>query len=246
MRAIIKTALGSNVLDRQNNQGIPQTSDEATERWGAFGKKNRVRNSLITQQKGLCGYTEFNIRDFASKTSSKNHGCHIEHIKPKALYPQETFDYHNLIICVLDDLDLKKFKSNEFIGEGGEQDDSHQKYFGGHAKGNDYNPELFISPINGSCSKHFIYLEDNGEIVVAENLTEEEQRKAEYTIDLLNLNHPYLKNQRRKKMAEVLEDIEQLDDYEQQIEMIRAEIGEDAQGHVTSFPSAILSLVAGA
>ncbi|MCD9542503.1 TIGR02646 family protein [Photobacterium carnosum] len=245
MKIIIKTELGSNVLDRQIKQSTPQNSEEATSRWNHFSKKNTVRNKLISQQKGICGYTEFNIKDFKSKSSAKRYGCHIEHIKPKDTYPEDTFNYNNLIISILDDLDLQKFKKNEFIDIQPEINNSHTLYFGGHAKGNNYNSELFITPVRSEYQKLFTYIEDNGEIVPEKNLSEADKNKVIYTISLLNLNHPYLMNQRKKRMAEVLDDIDNLETLEQQIEIIKAELMDDEQGEITSFPSAISSLVQG-
>jgi len=248
MRFIPKTELGSDHLNRQNDpdkQGIPQTSAEATARWSEFGKKKQVRNKLLPQQLGLCGYTEFNINDFRSKSSAKKEGCHIEHIKPKKVYPQQTFNYDNLIISVLDDLNLQQFRQDIFIDEQPNDDNSHQLYFGGHRKGDVYDPALFVSPTDADCGRYFIFIEDSGEITPAPSLTDDDKAKAIYTIDLLNLNHPYLKNQRRKRMAEIIEDIDDLEDIEKQRTIIRADIAEDAQGQIASFPSAVSSLVSG-
>jgi len=245
MRFIQKTVLGSNVLDRQNDQAVPQTSYEATFRWSQFGKKRQVLNKLLPEQFGLCGYTEFNINDFCYKSSAKNKGCHIEHIKPKKLYPLQTFDYDNLIISVLDDLNLQQFRQDVFIDEQQNDDKNHQFYFGGHRKGDEYDPSLFVSPTDADCGRYFIFIEGSGEITPAPSLTNDDKDKATYTIDLLNLNHPYLKNQRRKRMAEIVEDIDELDDIEEQRIIIRAEISEYAQGQMASFPSAVSSLVSG-
>jgi hypothetical protein len=79
MRHQIKTELGSNVLDRQQKAGAPQTAEQAKDRWTGFSsKRTTVRNQLLAQQFNLCGYTEFQISDFYSISQSKL-GCHIVH-----------------------------------------------------------------------------------------------------------------------------------------------------------------------
>ncbi|MCB5359265.1 retron system putative HNH endonuclease [Vibrio lentus] len=245
MRYIAKTTLGSNALDRQNRQR-PANKEEAIERWNSFGKKSVVRNRLLLQQFGLCAYIEFNIGSFRSKTSSNKHGCHIEHVKPKSEYPQRTFDYDNLLICALDDLDLQKFGQNFFIDNRPEDDHSHRRWFGAPAKGNRYDAALFISPFEVDCQRYFLYFEESGEINPAQTLSEGDRLRVEYTINLLNLNHPYLKNQRRKRMEEVLEDIDEQEDRQKQIDIIRSEVHPDETGQIASFPSAVQSLVSGA
>lgn len=244
MRFIEKTELGSNVLDRQNSRGRPTTMAEAIARWNDFSKKSTVRNKLLPQQKGLCAYTELNIKAFRATrtaTSSTDHGCHIEHIKPKSLFPENTFDYDNLVISVLDHLDLQRLKQDAFVDESPEEDLSHRELFGGHAKGNDYD-EVFISPLESNCQGYFLYLEESGEIVPASELTDEALARAIRTIELLNLNHPYLKNQRRKRMAEVVADIDHLETLDDQLSVVAAELSVDADGELASFPSAVEGL----
>lgn len=245
MRFIKKTELGSNVLDRQNNHRRPTTKEEAIERWDKFAKKSTVRNKLLPQQKGLCAYTELNIKAFRATrtaTSSTDHGCHIEHIKPKSLFPENTFDYDNLVISVLDHLDLQRLKQDAFVDESPEDDLSHRELFGGHAKDNEYD-ELFISPLEADCQGYFLYLEESGEIVPASELTDEALARAIRTIELLNLNHPYLKNQRRKRMAEVVADIDHLETLDEQRSVVAAELLVDGDGELASFPSAVQGLV---
>ncbi|MGF1763795.1 retron system putative HNH endonuclease [Aliivibrio kagoshimensis] len=247
MKAIEKTELGNNALAKEVAKGIPQNATEAKSRWGRFpsNKKKQAKRKLLTQQYKLCGYTEFNIDEFSSLASSKNGGCHIEHIKPKSLFPQLTFEYENLIISVLDSDDLKRFKEEFFVNNAPEADDSHKLYFGGHKKENNFDEVLFISPTETDCQRYFVHIEHSGEIKPANGLEEDEVKRAEYTIKLLNLNHPYLKNQRYKRMKEVLDDIEELDDLDDQIYIVRDEISE-RNGQIASFPSAVRTLVAGA
>lgn len=246
MRMIAKTELGINVLARQEKIGIPQTSTEAKDRWQGFASnKSTVRNVLKREQKGLCGYTEFNIDHFKSTAtlSPQSHGCHIEHIKPKSIYPQETFDYKNLLLSILHVSDEQLFKQDMFVDGAPKDDKSHRAFFGGSAKNNIYDEELFISPINNSCNYFFTFVEHSGEIVPSASLENSDRDKALYTIKLLNLNHPYLKNQRRKRMKEVLDDIDQLSNRSTIQRIIDGEIGEDENNQIASFPSAVSSLI---
>jgi uncharacterized protein (TIGR02646 family) len=247
MRVIAKTELGSNVLDRQNTIGRPSTSEEAEERWDGFGKKKVVRNKLKSEQKGLCAYTEFNISAFVSLASSTQYGCHIEHIKPKSRFPNETFDYENLVVSVLDAHDLHSIKQGElFVITQDPDDESHLNYFGGHAKFYFYDANLFISPTDPDCEHFFAFLEESGAIIPSPDLDDSEQEKARYTIELLNLNHPYLKNQRRQRIEEVVNVLDSLDSTEAMAAVIELETTEYEAGQIASFPSAIKSLIQGA
>jgi uncharacterized protein (TIGR02646 family) len=251
MRVIAKTELGSNVLDRQNTIGRPSTSEEARQRWQYFNsKKSTVRNKLKIEQQGLCGYTEFNLEHFksAANLDALSNGCHIEHIRPKSIYPQETFDYTNILLSILDVRDEPLFSQDRFIGRTIEDDGSshHRAYFGGHAKENFYDEEKFISPTNPDCEHFFAFLEESGAIVPSPHLDDAEQEKAKYTIDLLNLNHPYLKNQRRQRIEEVVDALDSLDGAEAMAAVIELETTAYEAGQIASFPSAIKSLIQGA
>ncbi|PWD45391.1 hypothetical protein, partial [Listeria monocytogenes] len=61
------------------------------------------------------------------------------------------------------------------------------------------------------CSRYFAYLSD-GRIVPADELNAQEMERAEYTIDLLNLNSGFLQTERRNHW----EELEQL--FEEHIE----------------------------
>lgn len=247
MRVIAKTELGSNVLNRQNTRGRPSTSEEAAVRWDEFGGKKTVRNKLKLEQKGLCAYTEFNISAFVSLASSTQYGCHIERIKPKSRFPNETFDYENLVVSVLDAHDLYSIKQGELSVITQDPDDkSHLNYFGGHAKFYFYDANFFISPTDPDCERFFAFLEASGEIVPSPHLDDAEQEKATYTINLLNLNHPFLQNQRRQRIEEVVNVLDSLDSAEAMAAVIELETTEYEAGQISSFPSAIQSLIQGA
>ncbi|WP_044406088.1 retron system putative HNH endonuclease [Thiomicrospira microaerophila] len=185
MRFITKHGSGGFQLD-QSNQTPPTTGEQATTRWGSFKYKAGLLKTLTDEQQGLCAYSEINPDEFGLAS-------HIEHIEPKSLNPQRTFDYHNLVMNALSSDDLKR---------------SDVDLFAGHAKRERFDTNLFISPLNNSCQDYFVYLSD-GLVVPNNKLNEADRLKAEYTIDLLNLNCAYLKNKRKNWVDELEELIDE-------------------------------------
>lgn len=187
MRHIKKTNGESTVeLDRQIDKGVPANKEEATRRWNRFSEKEKVERLLFEKQVGLCCYTELNLTDFAREQGM---GYHIEHEKPKSTFPQLTFNFTNLLLCALNDQDLKQFKGTF--------------QFGGHFKKSNYDAQLFISPHDEHCRKFFVYLSQTGEIGPNLSLSAEDQQKATYTIALLNLNAPFLRAERQLWLQEL-------------------------------------------
>lgn len=180
MRFIRKRTFGGHQLE-QVNERPPTTPEEATNRWGSFTDKNRVSGFLCDEQYGLCAYSEI-------RSDLEDIGTHIEHIQPKRHYPHQTFDFSNLVLCALADRDLSDFITSHV--------------FGGHAKLSKYDPELFVSCLQESCSHFFAYLSD-GRVIPAETLDADEFARAEYTIKLLNLNSEYLKVLRKNWLNEL-------------------------------------------
>jgi uncharacterized protein (TIGR02646 family) len=173
-------------LDLEKAKGPVTSSSKATLRWKRFSKKDAVRKSLIERQLGLCCYTELNLTDFALE---QNMGSHIEHEKPKSSFPQLTFDFENLLLCALNDQDLKSFPG--------------PLQFGGHFKRSNYEPQKFVSPHQKNCRDFFIYSSDTGEISPNLAKSNSDQQKAQYSIDLLNLNAPFLKAERKQWLEEI-------------------------------------------
>lgn len=131
---------------------------------------------MLDQQYQLCCYSEI-------RGDEENIGYHIEHIRPKSTYPEQTFDYYNLTASAIRSNDLSQLDDR----------------FGGHAKLSDYDEEQFISCLHADCSHYFRYLSD-GRIVPSSALEPNsgDKEKAVYTIELLNLNSHLLINRRRK------------------------------------------------
>ena len=197
MRTIKKLAQFSDRhLEQANLPLPPQTSEEATRRWGNLNKGGTYKQ-LFKEQFGLCAYTELNVQDFRNEQNS-NKGAHIEHLEPKSSFPQKTFDYPNLVMSALDSEDLSKFDK--------------ENRFGGHHKLSDYDSNLFLSPLRNDINRFFSYSSENGEIFPNIELEDDEKVQAEYTIELLNLNASYLKNLRKNWLQELQTEIDNLID----------------------------------
>lgn len=186
MRSIVKIGNGSYQLNRAH-ANPPTTSEQATSRWSSFKYKTKLTKYLLTEQYGLCAYSEI-------RPDKLNLGTHIEHVEPKSANPLRTFDYKNLLLNALSTNDLKNINRTEV--------------FGGHAKQSRYDALLFVSCLQADCARYFVYL-SNGKVEPANVLNAAEQHQAQYTIDLLNLNSPYLVNQRKNWLDELDELIDE-------------------------------------
>ena len=187
MKNIAKQGSGGYQLTRAN-ANPPTTAETARGRWGSFSPhKATVMNSLLSEQFKLCCYSEL-------RADRDGIGYHIEHVEPKSANPKRTFDYSNLTASALDsETDLAAFAA------------SGHEVFGGHAKKSKYDKKRFISPLQADCARFFFYLSD-GRVVPREGLRASEKDRAEYTIDLLNLNSPYLV-ERRKQWWDELDEL---------------------------------------
>ena len=179
MRAITKQGYGGYNLGLAN-ANPPTTARDATTRWSSFGHKPAVMSRLLDEQFHLCCYSEL-------RADEEGLGYHIEHVENKSQNPVRTFDYGNLAASALDSSnDLSAFKAQR------------HEVFGGHAPGKRLacNMALFVSCLQPDCRRFFAYLSD-GRVVPAKTLDTHERDRAQYTIDLLNLNSPYLVTLRR-------------------------------------------------
>ncbi|MEG3133940.1 retron system putative HNH endonuclease [Rouxiella sp. T17] len=221
MRFIDKKTHVNLSLTLAQERGAPLTALEAIRRWSRFDSKE-THTQLLYEQSDLCAYTEVSIGVFAAEHNSK--GAHVEHIAPKSSYPARTFDYQNLVLSVMDSNDLQKFAIND--------------QFGGHFKGNKYNPLFFISPLNPDCRTFFNYL-SNGFVEPAMHLTQVERVKADYTIKLLNLNAAYLCNKRKQWIEELNIEIDNLIDDENALAILaECELCETTRVKLRPFHSA--------
>ncbi|HCF3691195.1 TIGR02646 family protein [Burkholderia multivorans] len=184
MRAIQKQGTGGFHL-AQAHVNPPQTPDQATSRWGSFNHKPTVMQHLLDEQYYLCCYSEL-------RADQEGLGYHIEHVENKSQNPLRTFDYGNLAASALHsgDLGTAAFKGR------------HTEVFGGHAAGKTgsqgpVNMQNFIHPHRADCRRFFSYLSD-GRVVPANGLSNVERGQTQYTIDILNLNSPFLVTRRQQ------------------------------------------------
>ena len=185
MRAIHKQGAGGFHLS-QSHHHPPTTPAQATSRWSSFAHKPSVMDRLLEEQYHLCCYSEF-------RPDQEGLGYHIEHVENKSLNPARTFDYTNLAASALrSTTDLSRFKKIN--------PNDPEPIFGGHARGKSQAVDLalFVSCQQPDSARFFAYLPSNGEVVPRENLNAADTAKAEYTIQLLNLNSPFLLTRRRQ------------------------------------------------
>ena len=177
MRAIQKQGDGGYHLN-QAHAVPPADASQATSRWRNFGHKATLQSALLYEQYQLCCYSEL-------RADQEGLGYHIEHVENKSQAPARTFDYSNLAASALSSDDLGHLNSAEA--------------FGGHAAGKQAACDmvLFVSCHQPDCRRFFSYLSD-GRVVPSNTLEANEPARAQYTIDLLNLNSPFLVNRRRR------------------------------------------------
>ncbi|OCX69004.1 hypothetical protein A6M27_14515 [Acidithiobacillus thiooxidans] len=177
MRSITQQGTGVFHLGQAHSHK-PQTSAEAQTRWQHFAHKPMLLEALKNEQYQLCCYSEL-------RADEEDLGCHIEHIENKSQNPQRTFDYSNLAASALDSHDLSLLSRDES--------------FGGHAAGKQQgcDMERFVSCHQPDCARYFAYLSD-GRVIPRLDLNSVERERAKYTIELLNLNSPYLLTRRQQ------------------------------------------------
>ncbi|MDD5034616.1 MAG: TIGR02646 family protein [Methylococcaceae bacterium] len=174
MRFIAKQGNGGYHLS-QAHTNPPQTHQQATSRWSSFGHKTSVMQYLLDEQYQLCCYSEL-------RADQEGLGYHVEHVENKSQNPPRTFDYSNLAASALHSSnDLPTFKAQG------------HEVFGGHAQGKKPACDInrFVSCHQPDCRRFFAYLSD-GRVVPSQALNPQERDRAQYTIDTLNLNSPYL------------------------------------------------------
>ncbi len=179
----------------------PIDAESARNRWQRFSRNNNYNllvDTLHEEQYRLCAYTELRLEELGF-------GFHVEHVKPKSKYPLQTFDYRNLVLSALSSTDLENLKiqyNSEPISS-----------FGGHSKRSHFNKKQFLSPLLARTKHNYLLYLNNGKIIPNPIKSRRYQKKAKYTIDLLNLNHSILVTRRKEWIEELDQLIDQhLDD----------------------------------
>lgn len=176
--------------------------DNPTKSWENLSSvtKKKIKQYLLPTQSYLCAYCETELAQGENEL-----GYHIEHIKPKSKYPDFTFQFNNLIISCFE--------------KGNEVDLQHYDFSSlscGHFIKNTYDPDLFIPPTEENCQNYFFYRLE-GKIIPIHSLSEQDKKRALYTIDVLNLNCARLVRQRKDIIYEGLEIIDKFNENQEDI-----------------------------
>lgn len=135
-------------------------------------KTNIKENILVKEQEEYCPYCE--------KRIYTNDDGHIEHIKPRDIYPKEFQNYDNLLVSCNEKNSCGMYKKNRYDNK-------------------------FINPVIDNPASYFNYNIANGEIVPKDNdENSNEYIRSAYTISILNLNCYELK-EARKALIDILE-----------------------------------------
>lgn len=156
--------------------------------WSNFRKRQGTIASCLAEQFSLCAYSEIHLNDV-------DLGMHLDHVKPKSKFPNDTFSHTNLLLSAIDDIGARSLVA--------------QDVFGGHARGNRYHPVWFIHPLKPDSRRFFHYASD-GRIEPRRGLSTRDRRRASYSIGIMNLNAPILVNRRRRRIEEIEDEVDKL------------------------------------
>lgn len=138
---------------RKNNLGASWSDFRRTSEY------SELKEQLKSEQYDLCCYCEVYL------SAEKN--THIEHVRPKAKFAADVYNYQNIHACCQNPNSCGHKKGNE--------------YFGG-----------FVSPLDSDCEQRFIYTMQGK--IIPKN---EEDEDANKTISILGLNSKHLKDRRK-------------------------------------------------
>ena len=173
-----------------NEDWEPSWSNLRDDRQSNLKPKTTLHQSLIDEQGYICCYCGRRI----DRTIS-----HIEHLKPRQLYPELSLDYYNLLASCpgyLEEEDIKALTEAQ----------APQKHCG-QFKDNWYDDKLTVTPLMSDCEDYFRYTAF-GEILPTNDL--EKKQAAQETIKRLGLNQHALERERRKSIEAILLDIDSL------------------------------------
>lgn len=140
-------------------------------------QKTQIKVALLKEQGYLCAYTMMSI--------VTEELCHIEHLHPQNTYPTLDLVYENMLACVPKDGGEKYIKTSQGKLAG----------FGAPLKaGIDIKrdgQDWFVSPLYPDCEIRLLFSNDGS--VKARSV---DDKDADLTITVLNLNADILKEQR--------------------------------------------------
>jgi uncharacterized protein (TIGR02646 family) len=193
MRTVSKRD-GDRWLNRRNSNP-PTTPEQAASDWGHFRRKDNTREICLSEQFGLCAYSE-------TVLDNSDLGMHLDHVEPKSKNPALTFDHGNLVLSAIDDAKARNL--------------ARQDVFGGHFRGNRYSKTGFIHPLRTDSRQFFRYA-STGMVKPALGLSDSDARKVRYSIAILNLNAGILVNRRRHWLKELETEIDKLLDHSEAV-----------------------------
>ena len=180
-------------------------------------EKTDIYNALLQEQGFICCYCGMPIERDKRKT------YHIEHLKPRSTHRDLALEYRNMLASCQ-----------------GESETPPQKpVHCGQKKGEWYDENLMVSPIEANCADFFKYT-GSGEIQATED--PDKQAAAKETIERLGLNINKLRKMRRKAIDQILVDIEDLTNEE----IKKLAVGydrPDAEGQYTQFCGAVVYIL---
>ena len=168
------------IVKNQNTPEFDEWKTSANEDWQPTyedlrdPEKKEVKNSLITEQGHICCYCERRLTDGDS---------HIEHFNPQSNKSVDPLDYANMLCSCQNRLE--------------QREDRHC----GNSKGDWFDNQLLVSPLDPGCERHFAYTAD-GEIRHAMGSDD----AARMTIAKLGLNIPKLIDLRKKAIEPFLDE----------------------------------------
>jgi len=195
-----------------NANSLSQLSGDA--QWKKLPRhhKGKVQETLIEEQGHICAYCNRRIHK-GRESPEDDDQLRIDHVKPKSKYPNQTFDYYNLIGCCFGDDRTPPPKE--------EHCDASKKNF-------EIPAALF--PTNNTCESILMFTAE-GEVISRDQAVEE----AINTV--LNLNCSKLVNYRKAVLEPLVEEDIQPEDAKKLVEYYQKM---DSEGKLKPFCGVII------
>lgn len=138
-------------------------------------QKHDLHEALLAEQGRVCCYCGRRV----SRESS-----HIEHFKPQQSFPELSLEYSNLFASC-----LRQVASTDVL-------------HCGHAKGENFNERLSISPKSEGCESRFLHTLDGRELPA-----DRADDSANYMIQVLNQNAAFLTHRRAEALRGIFDEV---------------------------------------